>query len=114
MSNYHPIVCQACHNVVLIDGMDPYAHRYLIEAGWTHDGKEYTCCGKEKAKPVRAVVQGHVRWDRSAKFNQKVGLQAAMQGYECLSADPDYIKGHALGMSLREAAANLPFAKGVK
>lgn len=114
MSNYHPVVCQACHNVVLVDGMDPWAYRTLIDTGWTHDGKDYMCCGKEKAQAVRKHVQAFVKYERNAKFNFKVGAQAALQGFDCLSKDEDYIKGHALGMSIRATAANLGFKESVK
>lgn len=114
-NNYHPVVCQACHNVVLVNGMDSYAPVYLKQLGWQTDGIHHTCpCNKPKAEAARKPVKAFISYAKNITFMRKVGIQAALQGYDCLNAHPDYIAGHKEGMGIRNDAANLPFGIGVK
>lgn len=63
------------------------------------------CQDKGLAQPVRPrAPDAHIDWERGSKPhpNRMRGRLDALGGYDCLSAHPEYVKGHADGMAMRE------------
>ena len=110
MTKYTAIICQACHGALLIDtDQEPSElNKQLAAIGWKipFEGAGWTCCDLPIAKPVRAKITAFVRYEAGKPFAFKVGVEAALLGYDCISRNDDYIKGHALGMSMRQVAQN--------
>jgi hypothetical protein len=112
MHGYTTITCAACRKVVLLQvgAVLTPPWRNLLEnhptpMGWGYCSDD--CHAKGPAKAVRDPVHGFFDLDRQAKSAFRVGADDALGGFDALSRDPEYLKGHAAGMEMRGHAEEM-------
>jgi hypothetical protein len=60
-----------------------------------------TCSKKGPPDKVREALTAHVSYRRGAPALELLGMFDAVNGYDALSANPDYLLGHKNGMGIR-------------
>jgi hypothetical protein len=105
---YTTINCCACHRSLMVPEGAAGQSKTLCEAKWRfQDGRGYcsdACAMNGPAERIREeITASYGQWGKGATPDYITGCHAALAGFDVLNDAPDYIKGHALGMSLREA-----------
>ena len=108
--HYLTIVCAACRASVLLQvGATltlPWRNVYEdYPRGWFFCSDE--CQARGPAKPVREAVPAFFDFDRKTTPAFRVGAADALGGFDALSQDPEYLKGHAAGMEVRQMAETM-------
>lgn len=106
MSRAHfPIFCAACRTILLVPNGTtdlPPPWRFQIVGG-PNDRVAYCsdpCLDKGPPKRVRERVAAMATM-RGAKPVFRQGAADALQGFDVIGTDADYVKGHAAGMAMR-------------
>lgn len=100
--------CAACHKIILMQHGAPPSE--LMRAGWILTGKGIWFCSEAhmnqgRAMPIRENSGvTHMRFDPRTKPTYRLGAYAAVQGFDVVSKEPEYVRGHAFGMQVREIA----------
>lgn len=103
--SHFPIFCAACRKILLVPNGTtelPLPWRFQVVGG-PKDRAAYcsdACLDKGPPKRVRERMMAMATL-RGAKPAFRQGCADAMQGFDVVGTDPDYVKGHAAGMALR-------------
>lgn len=103
-AKYAHVFCSACRMVILCP-IDAWSEKVTHPPGWIETADEFFCsadCQKKgPAVPVRDRAPiAHIRMEPMTPDEQR-GFNDALLGYDCVGHRPNYVHGHANGMSMR-------------